>query len=244
MPTNEWTGGANDGNWQTAGNWSLGAAPVSNDDVIVAYGSQNITSGLSNAAVDLNSLTITFAGSIGTASTPLTIAVSGTSGATLRYAGSGSYCKITAGTNGIDRAIIAPKGNGTFYASGGTYAILEAGKNGIIEADAVITTLYSAGAGCRINYSATAVSTAILAKGNHTFNRSCATMTIGPGAIVTNNLAAAISASVTIEPGGKLVHNSTGTIASVVGKTDGVAVAGSLPFTVTNRTLWAGTKIF
>lgn len=107
MADKHWRGTAGDGDWSNTNNWSAtrggatgAGAPASNDVVYIESG-PDITAGLSQGSVDLNGLTITFDGNIGTSSTSLTIAVSGTSGATLTYRGTGKICNITAGTNGI-----------------------------------------------------------------------------------------------------------------------------------------------
>lgn len=62
--------------WDTAGNWSTGAAPVDTNDIIIAQSSQDLTTNLdqrSVADIDPNSLRIygTYTGSIGTVSTAL-----------------------------------------------------------------------------------------------------------------------------------------------------------------------------
>ncbi len=54
---NTWTGAAGDNNWATAGNWSLGHAPVSGDIVVISpAGAKTIT--LSTAAANISSLTM------------------------------------------------------------------------------------------------------------------------------------------------------------------------------------------
>ena len=64
-----------DGNWTNTSNWSLGAAPVSTNNVYIYSGSQTINTNLDAAAVDLASLKIggTFTGSIGGTGNPLKI---------------------------------------------------------------------------------------------------------------------------------------------------------------------------
>ena len=68
-----------DGNWTNTANWSLGAAPVTGDDVYILNGTQDIVTNLSQTAVILASLNIGmgFTGTIGTVSgnthTPLAI---------------------------------------------------------------------------------------------------------------------------------------------------------------------------
>lgn len=82
MALNNWTGAANDGNWATGGNWSLGSAPVATNDVTILTGSVPITLGLNQSAVTIASLTISglFAATIASTAAiplPLQIGVSG-----------------------------------------------------------------------------------------------------------------------------------------------------------------------
>ena len=67
MATIYWTGGAGDGDWVTAGNWSGGAAPVNGDVVYIDRTTDNITLNLDQSAVTLDGLFITseFEGTIG-----------------------------------------------------------------------------------------------------------------------------------------------------------------------------------
>lgn len=79
MGTLYWIGGTGAQSYATAGNWSSGAAPVAGDDVYILSGSSDITSGLNQSAVALNSLTVG-SGFTGTAG------VSGENGAYLQIA--------------------------------------------------------------------------------------------------------------------------------------------------------------
>ena len=119
MATRNWSGGAADGNWATAGNWDT--APITGDDVIIATTNgtyPDIDSGLTTG-IDLNSLTITsgFSGKIGSASAPLSIAITNGGSKKLFYAGSGEYCKIT---GSVVNSEVQHK-VGTLYVSGGTW---------------------------------------------------------------------------------------------------------------------------
>jgi len=62
-----WTGGAEDGDWTSTGNWSTAVVPVTGDDVTIDRTTDNITLNLDQSAVLLDSLTITssFQGTIG-----------------------------------------------------------------------------------------------------------------------------------------------------------------------------------
>lgn len=92
MATATWTGGAHDGNAATAGNWSggsgAGSIPGAGDDILIAAGGENISSGLS-LGVSIVNITVTsgFTYSIvdNTGTGLTTTAVTGT----LRYGGAG-----------------------------------------------------------------------------------------------------------------------------------------------------------
>lgn len=77
--TNYWQGGSGTQVFTDTANWSLGAAPVNTNDVVINFGNSVIT-GLDDSAVTLASLTTgpNFTGTIGTPSLPLKIGVSGT----------------------------------------------------------------------------------------------------------------------------------------------------------------------
>ena len=97
MATRNWSGAVS-GDWSNAGNWDT--APASGDDVIINTGSRNIDAGLSQGALDLNSLWVgpTYTGQIGNSDTAmLTI-----SSAKIIIAGGGSQHYITNGNTNID----------------------------------------------------------------------------------------------------------------------------------------------
>lgn len=97
MATRNWTGTVS-GDWSNASNWD--AAPASGDDVIINTGSRNIDAGLSQGALDLNSLWVgpSYTGQIGNSDTAmLTI-----SSAKITIAGGGSQHYITNGNTNID----------------------------------------------------------------------------------------------------------------------------------------------
>ena len=70
MANKLWVGtdSGNEGDWDTAANWSPSGVPVATDDVILANSSQDILTGLDQSAVALNSITIdqSYTGLIGT----------------------------------------------------------------------------------------------------------------------------------------------------------------------------------
>ena len=78
MATKLWVGtdSGNEGDYATADNWSPSGVPVAADDVIIANSSQDITAGLDQSAVVLNSITIdlSYTGLVGTVTVFLEIA--------------------------------------------------------------------------------------------------------------------------------------------------------------------------
>lgn len=81
MPADRtWNGSAGDNNFQTAGNWSGGVAPVTGDTAIFNSGSISVLAGLSNAGVNLANIFVTngYTGKIGVdQANPLIVACSG-----------------------------------------------------------------------------------------------------------------------------------------------------------------------
>jgi hypothetical protein len=70
MATKVWVGtdAGNEGDWDTAANWSPSGVPIAADDVVLANSSQDVLSGLDQSAVALTSITIdqSYTGRIGT----------------------------------------------------------------------------------------------------------------------------------------------------------------------------------
>jgi len=65
----------NEGNWSVAANWSPSGVPVNSDDVFLEFSSQDVDSGLAQAAVALATLNIakSYTGKVGTSSAYLNI---------------------------------------------------------------------------------------------------------------------------------------------------------------------------
>lgn len=236
-----------DGDWSNANNWSQtrygatggGSTPASNDEVYFLDPIKfAVTSGLSQGAVDLNSMTVgpDFNGNIGAAGTPLTIAVSGTSGATLRYAGQGAMY-ITAGTNGIDRAIINPRGQGRCVLTGGTTAIVEnvTGDNEVASG-ATATTIYNF---ARLNLASGATVTTVNNEAGGTCGCEVNTTTINndAGATITVKRTATIT---TLNNRGTHVQASNGTI-TTANCFAGSRATATAPFTVTTLNKHVGS---
>lgn len=112
MATVTWTGGAADGNWQTGGNWSGGAAPSAADDVIINSTAYDITTGPASA-IALASL---FIGPRYTGKITATIALGTVTVFTYLSGGLSGKFNLTAPTAIID----IPRGRWC-YLEGGTW---------------------------------------------------------------------------------------------------------------------------
>jgi len=136
MATVKWTGGGNDGNWNTTSNWSTGSVPANGDDVIIAEGDEAITAGLDQSSVTLDSLTITANINIGSAASALQIDVTND----CVVAGRGEFYKLD---GAIGTVITQLPASSTLYLAGGTTTTLEhVSGRGVIESGAVVTNAY------------------------------------------------------------------------------------------------------
>lgn len=241
-----WTGGAADGNFQTASNWidlatgvAAVASPASTDTCTINQTSTAITAGLSNAAVDLATLAIGpgFTGSIGAIGTSLTIAVT----TQFTYAGRCSICNITAGTSGI--ALASVGGSGTVSLTGGTTTLLVVGPSGTVYVAAAATVTGLDNSGGVTADAGTAFTTVKQGAGALVSARNLGTATITGGVVQATGLATLTSGTI----GGanaRLNWNSTGTITfaevMAAGRADAQgALAG---FTITNCTVHPGAN--
>lgn len=246
-----WRGTAGDGDWSNTNNWSAtqygatgAGAPASTNDVYILDG-PDITAGLSAAATDLNSLTIAFGGNIGTASTSLTVAVSGT----FTYRGRGQFCNITAGTNDIDLLHIESTGGGTFNLNGGTFTVVKCGAQGraVVAAGAVISTsIKSAGMTLDIADNATDIPTGeFYGNGLVITRRDIDTVIVGPSAIYRTLEDVTVDTSISVH--GRWENWSTGTVALVNAYPGSISTAERSPahaFTVTNANKFEGAALF
>lgn len=240
MATKYWTNANANGDWSVAGNWSPSGVPVTGDDVFIEQGSDAIIAGLNQTAVNLASLRISFMGSIGTSTTPLTISCSGN----VVITGGGSMYKINAGTSGISKLIFNPKMNSNCFLGGGTFTTVEAARVGLLDIDAacVVTNLYANGCGITIGANATAITLIENTLSVMQSYRGVTTLRVGPSASYTSKGTAAAIGTSTVEPMGRLNHQSQSTITTSIVKPDGIATAvGNVyAFTVTNRTNYVG----
>lgn len=236
--------------WSQVAAWTdgiggAGTVPVSTDTVIFDTGSDAVTNGLSNAAVDLTSLSFTpgFTGSVGNSGTSLNIAVFQTSTGILTYAGSGT-AYITAGTNGIWTARVT--GNGKLFLTGGTITILEVTR-GLCDVNDQVTlnskTVRLYGGSTAIDYKGSDSPTTIdIMGGSHYIRRAAATVNVYGGSVVyqVDKAAAAISSALNVYGG--LVDFRAGSIAALNGNGGAITFENAVrPITVTAATL---TSVF
>jgi hypothetical protein len=171
LATKAWTGGANDSNFMTAGNWSDGIAPANSDTLNVGATNQTIN----GQATGLTGITLKvfpgFGGTIGV-DTPLTFG----SITSLAYAGTGAKCVI-----GCTGTVTASESNhtvGEFVISSGTWSAHVNGTGMLtIAAAAVVTSLLNAGGTVTAGYNATAFTTLTTA-GTCTSHRVATTATV------------------------------------------------------------------
>lgn len=174
MATALWTGGGNDGNWNTAANWSggsgAGGKPGAADDVLINATNQDITGVVTG--ISITSLTVTngYGGTIGSDGQPVTFtAVTGS----IKYAGKGAACRL--GSSGTVAAAEFSHVVGTVYLSSGTWtSIINTYGNLDISVDPIVTTLENIGGTITVGYNSTAVTT-FYNSGLATFKRNVTT---------------------------------------------------------------------
>ena len=255
----------NRGSWTSTASWSAtsggvggSTVPVSTDTVIIDRGSFDIINATGQAAVDLESLTVTAPGV--TCTTGLTIAVSNTPGASFFfYAGGGGAFNFTAGTNGCDKLIVnrtraaGSVGVGTlggqFRLIGGTTIDLELGDQNpdvYVGPSAVLSGIIRGGAARLVMaYNAADVAEAYVDGGTVESARSVDIIEVGAGCVWTHLDPADVDTSVKVHSGGRFQHRSTGTIALAETRRGAAAVGdGGFAFTVTASREFDGGECF
>lgn len=208
MATKTWTGGANDGNWATAGNWTP-SAPAGGDDVIIDRTNQDITAGLATG-ISIASLTVTqgYGGRIGTSSTALTF--TGITG-TAVLSGTGQFIKL--GSSGTIATTVV-NSSGMVYLTAGTFTTIIGVTPYEVDAAAVVTTLNNQGGFGTLGYNATAITTLNNSAGTVNCGRSITT--INSSAVTRCTLASSITTANALK-GSILYFNSTGNITTYNG---------------------------
>jgi hypothetical protein len=213
MASRYWTGGANDGVFMTAGNWSDASAPQNNDTHIVGATAQNIH----GAATGLTGVTIKFlpgySGIVGDDG-PLTTA----SAALIEYAGSGASANLGCVGTVTDSNFNHTAGVVTL--SSGTWTAVNNGTGGmIISAATVVTTGRNVAGTWDVGYNGTAFT--LLESGGQTrTHRSCTTLTVMRGTTTQRDNGTTtytLCTTVNIHNGGTYNKQSGGTDVTING---------------------------
>lgn len=247
MATGYWNGGAGDGNFMTAGNWSGlgGAAPANSDTLIIGSTEQVILGGSTGLTGITLLVTAGFGGTIGS-DTPLIFA----SAALITYAGTGNYANF--GSGGTVTAAIFHHTVGEVVLSSGTWTTLTNSVGVLtIAAATVVTTLQNVAGTVTAGYNATAFTT-LSNGGNVTFNRNATTLNVLRGnATQFNNGVTTFTACTTanVYNGGTYNKQSAGTDTTVnvfpgsrftiIGQQGGSATT----VTITTMNEWAGSTV-
>lgn len=236
-------------------NWSAtrlgaGAASVPGvGDVAYLYdGSRDIDTNITNFLATTTIIGGEFRGNIGTATQALEF---GTAGATVTIeAVSKDYISVSAKA-ATTIATLNIKATGRYggivnIGGTGTFTNVYCGSMGRASVDsaAVVTNLYSAG----INVSARAGTafTILQLAGQpltaHVIGRGFTTGTFAQTAVLYNGTAAITT--INVFPGASYTHQSDQTITTANVMPNGIAMAGSLRFTVSNLNQWGGSQAF
>lgn len=249
-----WIGGSVgfEGKFNLDENWSGGTAPVAGDSIHIS-GSQDIDDALDSSAIDVDRFVVesSYTGSIGSKGSPLEIGITDTTG-TIEFSGSGE-AHLDLGASVVNMIVHSTSSAGVgsygLYVKGSAIAVLsvEGGKVGIavdVPADtATITTLRCLGGRTVVGSGTTVTNVDVGSGARLTLRANCSDMDIRSGTVKTTE-SAAISSSVTIW-GGRLIHNSTGTIASAIIQGGELDVSrGGLNVTVSSLKLNEGAFVY
>lgn len=219
------------------------ATPVTGDDVYILFGSANITSGLNQTGVALNSLTIGFNGSIGTDSASLQIGL-GASDPVHIYGGGTHRLAITETSSSVMN--IYSDFSGVVYLTGGTLLKVICGMGGqLIVSGSGYAGITTMGCGVTIESGGSSSLDFTSYGGNHIIRSSATTVTVLADTTTVEGVNSSVS-SVYVNPYSTYYHNSGGTISSIEVSTDGAAYTSGEygGFTVTDSAQYAGSKLF
>lgn len=248
MATRElyWLGAS--GDWTSTSNWSLTrggtggeAAPDSDDNVWIFDGTTDITTNIGAAAAQAIRIGGDFQGNIGAAGTSLTVATTGCA-ITVESVGK-QYVNLAASTTVASVGIVGT-GAGVVNLGSGTFTAVNCGASGTVNVDGgcVVVTLRSCGMKVLAAYNGTAFTTLDIEGGiGHEIRRAVTTLLLGGGA---KTFSAVTVGTGTLTRGGQLTHDSVGTITALHVKPGSQAIAGLVPFIVTDSTLWEGGRLF
>jgi len=233
--------------WAATASGAAGSAatPVDTDDVYILSGTANITSSLNQSGIQLNSLTIGFSGTIGTAATSLQIGLD--TGDTAYIYGSGSINIAITETSGSTLNVY-DNFSGFLRITGGAIASIICGRSGAIDVSGSPTIGSIATCGCSITINTVTGSCSLIALGgNHAVYCSMSIIGIaGNGIIRAEGASVAVTFQAYANSGSKIVYTAPGTIATALVYTGGeITTDGTFGgFTVTNSTVYAGGKLF
>lgn len=252
MATRTWLGASAD--WTSTSNWSASTVPVSGDDVVIASGSQDITTNIDQNGVTLASIRIGdhYSGSIGTASAKLII-----NATEMSYAGLGSanfikgeFTTVTvldgaATSTMLDiegaalSGTISSSGIGTLRCLGGRGTLnISAGALPAVEMVGASSLNLTIAAGC------TGLLTVVMDSGTLTCPTSIATKaTVLGGSLEISGTATA--AEVEQYDGATVKYTSSGTLTTleVFGGTFTMLDNTSATVAITNATIYEGATI-
>ena len=157
MATATWNGAAGDGNFSTAGNYVLGAAPGNSDTVIFNSGNVSVTAVTTTTLTGIILIvTPNYGGNIGTSTTPLVQA----SFASIRFAGTGNAHYIGCGGT-VTTASFEHGGDVVVNLTSGTWtAIVNSRGKLMVGASAIVTALTNFGM-ATVSYNGTRITTLI-----------------------------------------------------------------------------------
>ena len=249
-----WVGGLTgfEGKFDADLNWSGGTAPAAGDTIYLT-GNQNITDGLDSSGIDVDKFIVqrSFTGTIGSKGSPLRIGITDTSGI-IEFSGTGE-AHLDVGGSAVNMTVHTTGGAAigsyglTIKGTGIATLSVKGGKVGIatdVPADsATITTLRCMGGHTTVGAGTTVTNIDVGNGGTALVKTDCADLDIRSG-LVTTGVDAAITGSVTLW-GGRLIHNSTGTIASAIIQGGELDVSrGGLDVTITTVKLNEGSFIY
>lgn len=247
-------------NWSlTRGGASKGAIPAADEDVFIENLKHALATGTDQSSIDLHNLLITIAdgGSVGTSANPLQYGISNTttnaigSNGTIPIAGpmirnnGGAPVYFKAGDDGVDELTIvgAPE-----FVLTGAFVNLYAGQIGsmrLADGFSCSGVIDTTGMGIDLEAGTGSIAEIIAQAGNHRFDRSVTTAGLHGRAHAIARKTAAIT-TLNLWPNSHYIHNSSGTIGTIVVRNGAVASAAgaTAPFTVTNAIVHAGGKLF
>ncbi len=252
MSVNYWLTASGTATWSGTANWSLGTAPATGDDVVVNFGSCDISAGLSATSVTLASLTIgaNFSGTLGTSGVGTTSYLQiGATIQTINAAGSGRI-KINTGTlqttatvigtsssssdSGLEPVrLIGTHASNKLYVLGGTVGTGttnagEAATWSEVDLSNDPQSVLNIGAGVTLT-------TVNCAAGTLTFNSAATTVTTSSGGNIFIYGSGAIT---TANVGGQIVFNERGNAVTTLNLyNNGVADFSQNPAAITVTTL-------